>query len=147
MKDKSPIIVSACLLGTPCRYDGTGKADARILALSKTHTLVPVCPEQLGGLPTPRPPAERIGARVVTRDGADVTSAFLRGAEETLHLARLLNCHIAILKAHSPSCGCGQIYDGSFCGKLVSGDGLTASLLKKNDITVFSELDDLDEVL
>lgn len=147
MKENSPILVSACLLGTPCRYDGTGKPDKRILALAKTHTLVPVCPEQLGGLPTPRQPAERLGARVVTREGADVTEAFTRGAEETLRLARLLNCHIAILKAHSPSCGCGRIYDGSFSGALIDGDGMTAALLKKNGMTVYTEQDDLNAVL
>jgi uncharacterized protein YbbK (DUF523 family) len=99
MKEKRPILVSACLLGTPCRYDGTGNPDERILALAKTHRLIPVCPEQLGGLATPRPPAERLGARVVTREGGDVTEAFARGAEETLRLAHLFDCRVAILKA------------------------------------------------
>ena len=143
MVDSSPILVSACLLGVPCRYDGTGKADERFVALAKTHHLIPVCPEQLGGLPTPRPSAERSGTRVLTRDDRDVTAPFQRGAEETLRLARLFSCRIAILKANSPSCGSGQIYDGCFCGRLVPGDGMTAALLKQDGLTVLSEKDDL----
>ena len=143
----NPILVSACLLGLPCRYDGTGKADERLLALAKTHQLIPVCPEQLGGLPTPRPSAERSGTRVLTRDDRDVTAPFQRGAEETLRLARLFSCRIAILKANSPSCGSGQIYDGCFCGRLVPGDGMTAALLKQDGLTVLSEKDDLSSLL
>ena len=147
MDDSSPILVSACLLGVPCRYDGTGQADERILALAKTRHLIPVCPEQLGGLPTPRPPAERSGTRVLTRDDRDVTAQFQRGAEETLRLSRLFSCQIAILKANSPSCGSGQIYDGCFCGRLIHGDGLTAALLKQDGLTVLSEKDDLSSLL
>jgi len=147
MSDSSPILVSACLLGVPCRYDGTGQADERVLTLAKTRHLIPVCPEQLGGLPTPRPPAERCGTRILTRDERDVTRAFTLGAEETLHLARLFSCRIAILKANSPSCGSGQIYDGCFRGRLVPGDGLTAELLKKEGLTVLSEKDDLSSLL
>ena len=147
MNDSSPILVSACLLGVPCRYDGTGKADERILALAKTRPLIPVCPEQLGGLPTPRPPAERHGTQVLTRDDRDVTAPFQRGAEETRRLARLFSCRIAILKANSPSCGSGQIYDGCFCGKLIPGDGMTAALLKQEGLTVLSEKDDLSSLL
>ena len=143
MVDSSPILVSACLLGVPCRYDGTGQADERIIALAKTRHLIPVCPEQLGGLPTPRPSAERSGTRVLTRDDRDVTAPFQRGAEETLRLSRLFSCRIAILKANSPSCGSGQIYDGCFCGRLIPGDGLTAALLKQDSLTVLSEKDDL----
>ena len=143
MDDSSPILVSACLLGVPCRYDGTGTVDERILALAKKRCLIPVCPEQLGGLPTPRPSAERSGTRVLTRDDRDVTAPFQRGAEETLRLARLFSCRIAILKANSPSCGSGQIYDGCFCGRLVPGDGMTAALLKQDGLTVLSEKDDL----
>ena len=139
----SPILVSACLLGVPCRYDGTDKADERLLALAKTHTLIPVCPEQLGGLCTPRPPAERSGARVRTQNGEDVTDAFRRGAEQTLFLARLLGCETAILKANSPSCGSGSIYDGSFQKHLIPGEGMTAALLRQNGIAVLSEQDDL----
>ena len=143
----TPILLSACLLGLPCRYDGTGKADERLLALAKTHWLIPVCPEQLGGLPTPRPPAERHDTRVLTRDERDFTAAFTRGAEETLRLAKLFSCRIAILKANSPSCGSGQIYDGCFCGRLVPGDGVAAALLKQAGLTVLSEKDDLTSLL
>lgn len=147
MIDRIPVLVSACLLGCPCRYDGAGRADARVLALVKTHRLIPVCPEQLGGLPTPRPPAERVGERVLASDGTDVTPAFARGAEETLRLARLLGCTAAILKARSPSCGNGQIYDGTFSGRLVSGSGVTAALLLQNGIAVRTEEDDLSPLL
>ena len=147
MENPSPILVSACLLGVPCRYDGTGVADARVLALAKKRHLIPVCPEQLGGLPTPRPPAERYDTRVLTRDERDFTAAFARGAEETLRLAKLFSCRIAILKANSPSCGSGQIYDGCFRGRLIPGDGLTAALLKQEGLTVLSEKDDLSSLL
>jgi uncharacterized protein YbbK (DUF523 family) len=143
----SPILVSACLLGLPCRYDGTGKADERLFALAKTHLLIPVCPEQLGGLPTPRPSAERYGARVITRDERDVTTAFTKGADQVLFLAQLYGCQIAILKANSPSCGSGQVYDGTFSGRLVPGDGLTAALLKQHGLTLLSEQDDLMSLL
>ncbi len=147
MDNSTPILVSTCLLGVPCRYDGTAKADERILSLAKTRHLIPVCPEQLGGLPTPRPPAERSGTRVLTRDDRDVTAQFQRGAEETLRLARLFSCRIAILKANSPSCGSGQIYDGCFCGRTIPGDGMTAALLKQEGLTVLSEKDDLTSLL
>jgi len=147
MNDSSPILVSACLLGVPCRYNGTGVADERMLALANKRHLIPVCPEQLGGLPTPRPPAERHDTRVLTRDERDFTAAYQRGAEETAKLAALFSCRIAVLKANSPSCGSGQIYDGCFCGRLVPGDGLTAALLKKEGLTVLSEKDDLSSLL
>ena len=147
MNESSPILVSACLLGVPCRYYGTGTADARILSLAQKYHLIPVCPEQLGGLPTPRPPAERHDTRVLTRDERDCTAAFARGAEETLRLAKLFSCRIAILKANSPSCGSGQIYDGCFCGRLIPGDGMTAALLKAEGLTVLSEKYDLRSLL
>lgn len=133
------LLVSACLLGLCCRYDGCGKPCAPVLELQKKHTLIPVCPEQLGGLSTPRPPAERQGCRVVTQTGLDVTAAYTRGAEEALKLAKLLQCQAAVLKERSPSCGCGQIYDGSFSKALIPGDGVTAALLKKNGIPVYGE--------
>jgi uncharacterized protein YbbK (DUF523 family) len=98
-----------------------------------------VCPEQLGGLPTPRPPAERLGGRVLSNDGTDVTNAFVRGAEQTLLLARTLGCQTAILKARSPSCGHGRIYDGAFSGTLIPGSGVTAELLTNNGIRVLTE--------
>lgn len=141
--DRTPILVSACLLGTPCRYDGVGKADDRVLAIAKARPVIPVCPEQLGGLCTPRPSAERTGNRVLTKDGEDLTAAFSRGAEETLRLAALFGCRLAILKSNSPSCGCVQIYDGSFSGRLVPGDGVTAALLKQNGVAVLTEADEL----
>ena len=137
--DDSPILVSACLLGLCCRYNAESKANESVLALAKTHSLVPVCPEQLGGLPTPRPPAERKGERVVSKNGTDVTDAFTKGAEETLLLARTLGCKTAVLKARSPSCGHGRIYDGTFTGKIVPGSGVTAELLEANGVNVYTE--------
>lgn len=133
------ILVSACLLGCRCRYDGQEKACPAVLRLLERHTLVPCCPEQLGGLPTPRIPSERVGDRVLTCDGQDVTDAYRRGAEEALKLAKTFGCACAVLKERSPSCGCGEIYDGSFCGKLISGDGVTAELLLQNGIPVYGE--------
>jgi uncharacterized protein YbbK (DUF523 family) len=107
--------------------------------LSKKHELVPVCPEQLGGLATPRPPAERQGGRIIAKNGADVTQQYCRGAEETLKLCRLLGCEAAVLKERSPSCGCGEIYDGTFTGTLVAGNGVTAELLLEHGIPVYGE--------
>lgn len=133
------ILVSACLLGCSCRYDGQSKQDERVLALGKCHTLIPVCPEQLGGLCTPRLPAEIQAEKVIRRDGADVTAEYTKGAHEALRLYRLLACDAAILKARSPSCGKGVIYDGSFSGSLTEGNGVTAALFQKNSIPVFTE--------
>ena len=132
------ILISACLLGACCRYDGASKAHPLAALLAERHTLVPVCPEQLGGLPTPRPPAERRGGRVVTQSG-DVTEQYLRGAEETLKLCKLLGCEAAVLKERSPSCGRGQVYDGTFSGTLTAGDGVTAELLADHGIPVYGE--------
>lgn len=128
-------------MGLCCRYDRTGKLKESIESLMGEHELIPVCPEIFGGLPTPRTPAERSGNRVITKDGQDVTDAYRQGAMETLKLARLYGCSRAVLKERSPSCGSGQIYDGTFTGKLISGDGVTAELLKKNGITVTGESD------
>lgn len=133
------ILVSACLLGCPCRYDGTAKADPRVLALMERHTLIPVCPEQLGGLPTPRLPSERREGGVFDRGGKDVTAQYRQGAEEVLRLARLYGCTHAVLKERSPSCGSGQIYDGSFSHVLGPGSGVAAELLAQNGITVLGE--------
>ena len=132
------LLISACLLGTCCRYDGASKAHRLAAALAQRYELVPVCPEQLGGLATPRPPAERRGERVVTRTG-DVTEQYRRGAEETLKLCRLLGCEAAVLKERSPSCGRGHVYDGTFSGTLTAGDGVTAELLAANGIPVYGE--------
>jgi len=132
-------LCSACLLGIKCRYDGKDALNKKVVELLKTGLLIPVCPEQLGGLPTPREPAEMVGKRVITRSGEDVTEKFMRGAEETLKIAKLLGVKEAILKQGSPSCGCGRIYNGTFSGKIVKGDGITASLLKKHGIKVITE--------
>lgn len=133
------ILVSACLLGVQCRYDGTGALTEGIKKLMEEHTLIPVCPEIMGGLATPRDPAERSGDKVVTKDGADVTENYQKGAMETLKLAKLYQCSCAVLKERSPSCGCGRIYDGSFSRKLVDGNGMTAELLLENGIQVKGE--------
>jgi uncharacterized protein YbbK (DUF523 family) len=133
------ILVSACLLGVRCRYDGESKACPAVLDLAKEHELIPVCPEQLGGLPTPRTPAEIQGERVVTRDGRDVTKEYQKGAEEAARLYQLLRCDCAILKARSPSCGCGQVYDGAFSGTLTPGDGIAAQALKRINARVITE--------
>lgn len=136
---KEPLLISACLLGVPCRYDGASKPMPCIERLTEKFVLVPVCPEQLGGLPTPRVPAERCGKSVLTRDGRDVTENYLRGAREALRLACITGCKAALLKAKSPSCGSGRIYDGTHTGTLTDGDGTTAELLKENGITVYTE--------
>ena len=133
------ILISACLLGVPCRYDGAAKPHPLAAALAERHELVPVCPEQLGGLPTPRPPAERQGDAVRTQAGADVTEQYRRGAEEAARLCRLLGCQAAVLKERSPSCGHGEIYDGTFTGTRVPGDGVTAERLKAGGIPVYGE--------
>lgn len=133
------ILISACLLGVCCRYDGASKTHPLARALSRRHTLIPICPEQLGGLPTPRPPAERQGQRVVTRQGGDVTAQYRRGAEEALRLCRLFACQAAVLKERSPSCGMGEVYDGTFSGTLVPGSGVTAALLAENGVSIYGE--------
>ena len=133
------ILVSACLLGICCRYKGDGKKCERVLELGKEHTLIPVCPEQLGGLPTPRDPAEQQGEKVISRAGRDVTEQYQRGAEAALMIAKLNRVSLAILKSRSPSCGSGMVYDGSFEGRLIPGDGICARLLKQNGIRVMSE--------
>lgn len=136
---KQPLLISACLLGVRCRYDGESRAVQAAEALAERYQLIPVCPEQLGGLTTPRPPAERRAARVVAKDGRDVTEQYRRGAEETLRLAQLFGCEAAVLKERSPSCGAGAIYDGTFSGTLCEGYGVCAQLLLENGIAVYGE--------
>ena len=133
------LLVSACLMGAGCRYDGKSNRLLQLDRLMELHTCVPVCPEQLGGLSTPRIPAEKRGNRVIDREGRDVTAAFLRGAKETVRLAKLCGCQAALLKERSPSCGCGRIYDGTFTGTLVQGDGIAAGLLKEMGLTIYGE--------
>lgn len=132
-----------CLLGEPCRYDGKSvPLDGTIIEkLKEKYTLVTVCPEQEGGLPTPRIPAERKGEKVVRRDGVDVTAEYRKGAEVALSLCRRFGISIALMKAKSPSCGAGRIYDGTFSGTLTDGDGVTVSLLSGNGIKIFTEND------
>ena len=135
------ILVSACLLGVPCRYDGLSKPNEKVLALSKTHTLVPVCPEQLGGRPTPRNPVELKNGRVQEQNGTDHTQAFLLGARQTVRIATIAQADCAILKAKSPSCGFGAIYDGSFTRTLTSANGLAAQALQEAGFSIQTELD------
>jgi len=134
-------LVSACLAGMKTRYDGKAKPCRRVIEMVRKGEAVPVCPEQLGGLTTPRPATELINGHAFTCDGRDVTEALAKGAEEALKIAKLAGCTEAILKARSPSCGCGEIYDGTFSGKLKRGDGVFAALLKKNGIMVCTEDD------
>lgn len=133
------ILISACLLGVNCRYDGGGKLINQIDRLKEKYNLIPVCPEVYGGLETPREPAEIIDGKVINREGKDVTENFIKGANATLHLAKLYNCKYAILKERSPSCGYGEVYDGKFSGNLVKGNGITAELLSKNGIKIIGE--------
>lgn len=133
------ILVSACLLGTPCRYDGKSKPNNGVIALGDKYELIPVCPECLGGLETPRLPAEIQGERVVRIDGVDVTAEYNKGAQRTLEIAKSNIVDIAVLKSKSPSCSKGQIYDGTYSKTLIDGKGITARLLEKNFITVIDE--------
>ena len=137
------ILVSACLLGVNCRYDGKNNENAQVLALQNREdiTLIPVCPEQLGGLSTPRPPAERVGDRVMNNLQENVTVQYHKGAAEALRLAKLYGCNVAILKERSPSCGCCGIYDGTFTHTLTSGQGVAAQLLTREGILVLGESD------
>lgn len=133
------ILVSACLLGVACRFDGKSKRCEKVCSLSGEHTLIPFCPEVYGGLKTPREPSEIVGEHVVNSLGIDVTNEYLKGAEETLRIFNMLGCDAAILKKKSPSCGKGMIYDGSFTRTLINGNGITAELLIKNGVPVFTE--------
>jgi len=132
-------IVSACLVGINCRYDGKSKPCKKIIELVKKGKAIPVCPELLGGLPTPRIPAEIKNNEVITRNGKNITEIYIKGAEEGLKIAKMVKAKIAILKARSPSCGYGQIYDGSFSNKLVKGNGVFASILESNGIKIKTE--------
>ena len=145
------ILVSACLLGVNCRYDGKNNKISILPSLMDKFTLIPVCPEQLGGMTTPRLPSEIIGgkasivlegkAKVKNSQGQDVTYNFVKGAQEALYIAKVFKCKRAILKSKSPSCGCGAIYDGTFSGKLINGNGICAEMLINDGIEVFTEKD------
>jgi len=129
LKGCGPILVSACLLGIYCRYDGRCETDARVMGLADEHVLIPVCPEQLGGLPTPRQAVELLGGRAVTRNGDDLTEAFALGVQQALRVARLNKSRAAVLQPRSPSCGRGVIYDGTFSGTRMQGNGVLAQAL------------------
>ena len=134
------LLISMCLLGIPCRYDGkAGQILPELDQLQKLCTLIPICPEQLGGLPTPRLPSERVGTHVVAKDGTDVTTQYQTGAAQALALAKRFGCRGAILKRKSPSCGSGEIYDGTFSRQLIPGWGVTAELLRQNGLLVCDE--------
>ncbi|MBU3153616.1 DUF523 domain-containing protein [Clostridium estertheticum] len=149
------IIVSSCLCGINCRYDGSNNLDTRLLKLLKEGKALPVCPEQLGGLATPREPCEILNgngldvidgkATIIGTKNNDLTSSFLKGAYETLKIAEKIGATTAILKARSPSCGVSKIYDGTFSGTLRPGNGVTAELLLSKGIKVFTE-EDLDDI-
>ena len=136
---KPNLLISECLCGVCCRYDGDHNRIECLEELKNVYNLVPVCPEVLGGLLTPRPPAERIGNRVLTRAGIDVTEQFKRGAALALAIAIEKNCRCALLKAKSPSCGYGELYDGTFTRTLVNGVGVTSELLLQHDIQIYTE--------
>ncbi len=140
------LIISACLLGEPCRYDGKSKPCESIEPLKDKYELIPVCPECMGGLSTPRAACEIVGARVLTEQGKDCTAEYAAGAKMVLRLCLANDCTAAVLKARSPSCGNGEIYDGSFTKALTVGNGITAELLLKNGISVFNE-NQIDELL
>lgn len=139
-------IASACLVGQKCRYDGNSNTNDEIVKMYEQGLIMPVCPECLANLPIPRCPSEIVGgngndvlegrAVVMAKDGSDKTKEFIEGAQKTLEIAQNCGAARAYLKAKSPSCGCGTIYDGTFSGQLCSGDGVTSTLLKKHDIEV-----------
>lgn len=133
------VLVSACLIGLNCRYNRTSCYNDQVILLSKKYHFIPICPEQMGGLPTPRFPIELVNSRAVDKDGADFTVQFENGADEVVTLAKTLNCTYAILKSRSPSCGCGVIYDGTFSGTLTIGNGITAEKLLNEGIKVVNE--------
>ena len=133
------ILVSACLAGIRCRWNGKASPCAKVISLVKKGKAIPVCPEQLGGLPTPRPAAEQLKRRVVDAKGNDYTAAFWKGAKEGLKIAKMAKCRVAILKSKSPSCGSGLVYDGTFSSKLKKGNGIFSAMLKRNGIRAVDE--------
>ena len=151
----SKVLVSACLLGQPVRYDARSNGNLRLIELQKQGRVVAVCPEMAGGLSVPRPAAEIVGgdgndvldgkATVQTADGANVTQAFIAGAQHALELAQHHGVAAVVLKARSPSCGNAAIYDGSHSGVLVAGQGVTTALLRRHGILVLNE-DELDQL-
>ena len=139
------VLISACLLGVNCRYSGDGILIEEAQSLKENYNLIPVCPEIFGGMSTPREPAEQRNGKVFSKSGEDVTAYFEKGAQEVLKLAKFYDCKYAILKERSPSCGHGKVYDGSFSGTIIEGNGVLSDMLEKNGIEVFgeSQLNDL----
>lgn len=133
------ILISACLTGVPCRYDGKAKTDPYLQQLVKEGRAVPVCPEVLGGLNIPRKPAEIRNGKVITEDGRDVTDFYEKGVTAAWKICQKNHCHMAILKEKSPACGVHRIHDGSFNGTTITGEGMLTSFLKKNGISCLSE--------
>ena len=139
MRNKPNIIVSACLLGCNCKYNGGNNYCEKLEKLKEQYNIIDICPEVLGGLPTPRVPSEIIGDKVINKEGLDVTNNYNTGALLALEKVLNNNCELAILKAKSPSCGSGKIYDGTFTSTLVDGDGVTTRLFKQHNIKVYTE--------
>jgi uncharacterized protein YbbK (DUF523 family) len=133
------IVVSACLAGVECRYNGSSYPIPRIIEMVKKGQAIPICPEILAGLPVPRPPAEQQAGKIISSNGDNQTSDYVLGSTIALKIALLVNCEKAILKSNSPTCGCGFIYDGTFSGRLITGYGLFSKLLTENGIEVYTE--------
>lgn len=144
MKEK--ILVSACLLGENCKYNGGNNRCEEVLTFVKDKEVIAICPEVMGGLSTPRIPCEIIGDKVLNKEGEDKTFEYEKGAKIALDLALQNDVKIAVLKAKSPSCGVAKIYDGTFSSTLVDGDGICVRLLKKHGIIVYSENDIKEEM-
>ena len=135
------LLVSACLLGENCKYSGGNNYSSTVAAFCQGHQVFSVCPEVMGGLPTPRVPSERVGERVIAQDGTDVTGAFYRGARQTLQIAQEKGIDLAILQSRSPSCGVCEIYDGTFSGGKIAGQGVCAQLLAQAGFTLMDAQD------
>ena len=133
------ILVSKCLLGENCRYKGDNCKSDKVLAYLEGHEIIPICPEQAGGLPTPRDPGERVGNKVISNKGKDITAEYQKGAEIALKLAQDNKVDLVIFKAKSPSCGKGLIYDGTFTGNKIPGNGVAAELLLANGFKVITD--------
>lgn len=133
------ILVSGCLLGHNCKYNGGNNLNKKVLEFLNGHEVVPICPESLGGLPIPRPPAEIVNGIVINKEGKNVDAEFRTGAAKALEIALANKVELAILKANSPSCGSNQIYDGTFSGTKIKGNGIFVELLKKEGIKVVAE--------
>lgn len=135
---KKKVLVSSCLLGEKCRYNGSGEEDVYVLEYIKDMQVYPVCPEVMGGMSTPRSPCEIYKGRVVSKDGEDTTDYFVSGADMVVDLAKQEGIDLAVFKSRSPSCGCGKVYDGTFNGILIQGDGICVKKLKGNGIQVIN---------